>query len=164
MSTLKVKTSSDTIFFRTHVARRRTLHHKVYYVCLKVFRVSLYVLSQLLTFWQFINKCENILGPKLNSVEDFWQMVWQENILLIAMVTNLTEGSSVRIFLTSTCVLLCRLSALAKVTYWDHYLSSCVVDLRRRRRRHKNILSHFLPEPHRPASWYSAQSMENCIV
>ncbi|XP_078330009.1 receptor-type tyrosine-protein phosphatase gamma-like [Crassostrea virginica] len=35
-------------------------------------------------------------GPKLNTVEDFWQMVWQENILLIAMVTNLTEGSSIK--------------------------------------------------------------------
>nr|XP_022311339.1 receptor-type tyrosine-protein phosphatase alpha-like isoform X2 [Crassostrea virginica] len=35
-------------------------------------------------------------GPKMNTVEDFWQMVWQENILLIAMVTNLTEGSSIK--------------------------------------------------------------------
>ena len=104
---MKVKTSPDTCFsFRMQVVRRRrTLHHKVYFEFWEVFRVPLYVLlSQLLIFWQFINKYVYFLGPKLNTVEDFWRMVWQENILLIAMVTNLTEGSSVRVFLTSNCV------------------------------------------------------------
>nr|XP_022306195.1 receptor-type tyrosine-protein phosphatase epsilon-like [Crassostrea virginica] len=31
-------------------------------------------------------------GPKPNTVADFWKMVWQEHVSVIAMVTNLTEG------------------------------------------------------------------------
>nr|XP_034322333.1 receptor-type tyrosine-protein phosphatase alpha-like [Crassostrea gigas] len=31
-------------------------------------------------------------GPKPKTVGDFWQMVWQENVFVIAMVTNLKEG------------------------------------------------------------------------
>nr|XP_022305423.1 receptor-type tyrosine-protein phosphatase epsilon-like [Crassostrea virginica] len=32
-------------------------------------------------------------GPKPNTVADHWLMVWQENVRVIAMLTNLTEGS-----------------------------------------------------------------------
>ncbi|XP_072173083.1 receptor-type tyrosine-protein phosphatase epsilon-like [Diadema setosum] len=31
-------------------------------------------------------------GPKNNTISDFWRMVWQEKIRVIAMVTNLEEG------------------------------------------------------------------------
>lgn len=34
-------------------------------------------------------------GPKPETVGDFWQMVWQENVFVIAMVTNLKEGDKV---------------------------------------------------------------------
>ena len=54
-------------------------------------------------FLIYITKYVCIVGPKLNTVEDFWQMIWQKNILLIAMVTNLTEGSSVSIAYISLC-------------------------------------------------------------
>ncbi|XP_078330778.1 receptor-type tyrosine-protein phosphatase epsilon-like [Crassostrea virginica] len=35
-------------------------------------------------------------GPKRNTVADFWKMVWQERVSVIAMVTNLTEGEKTK--------------------------------------------------------------------
>lgn len=34
-------------------------------------------------------------GPKPKTVGGFWQMIWQENVFVIAMVTNLKEGDKV---------------------------------------------------------------------
>ncbi|XP_065344384.1 tyrosine-protein phosphatase 4-like [Cloeon dipterum] len=31
-------------------------------------------------------------GPRVNTLDDFWRMVWQEKVPLIVMVTNLLEG------------------------------------------------------------------------
>ncbi|XP_061190061.1 receptor-type tyrosine-protein phosphatase T-like [Saccostrea echinata] len=35
-------------------------------------------------------------GPKENTLEDFWSMIWQENISNIVMLTNLREGEKIK--------------------------------------------------------------------
>nr|XP_022311501.1 uncharacterized protein LOC111116789 isoform X2 [Crassostrea virginica] len=35
-------------------------------------------------------------GPKPNTILDFWKMVWQENVYVIVMVTNLKEGRKLK--------------------------------------------------------------------
>nr|XP_022308537.1 receptor-type tyrosine-protein phosphatase T-like isoform X2 [Crassostrea virginica] len=37
-------------------------------------------------------------GPKQNTVDDFWKMIWQEDINSIVMLTNLKEGDKVKCF------------------------------------------------------------------
>jgi len=37
----------------------------------------------------------NLLGPKNITIKDFWQMIWQENVEVIVMVTKLEEGRKV---------------------------------------------------------------------
>lgn len=34
-------------------------------------------------------------GPKENTLNDFWQMIWEQNVLIIAMLTGLKEGDKV---------------------------------------------------------------------
>ncbi|XP_049826654.1 receptor-type tyrosine-protein phosphatase epsilon-like isoform X1 [Aethina tumida] len=36
-------------------------------------------------------------GPKANTVNDFWRMIWQENVKHIVMVANLIEGQKKRV-------------------------------------------------------------------
>lgn len=45
-------------------------------------------------------------GPKSSTIEDFWQMVWQEDVYVIAMVTNLSEGGTVCLLSTYFVLLL----------------------------------------------------------
>lgn len=42
-----------------------------------------------------------VTGPIVSTIEDLWQMVWQEDVYVIAMVTNLSEGGTVWFFLES---------------------------------------------------------------
>ena len=35
-------------------------------------------------------------GPLLGTITDFWRLVWQEGVQIIAMVTNIKEHSSVK--------------------------------------------------------------------
>ncbi|KAI4465564.1 receptor-type tyrosine-protein phosphatase [Holotrichia oblita] len=36
-------------------------------------------------------------GPKTNTINDFWQMVWQENVEYIIMIANITEGGKKKV-------------------------------------------------------------------
>lgn len=36
-------------------------------------------------------------GPKPTTVKDFWQMIWQENIHTIVMLTGIIEGKKVSV-------------------------------------------------------------------
>ena len=38
----------------------------------------------------------NCTGPLPHTVIDFWQLVWQEKVNTVAMVTNLKEGMKVK--------------------------------------------------------------------
>ncbi|XP_078328948.1 receptor-type tyrosine-protein phosphatase gamma-like isoform X1 [Crassostrea virginica] len=37
-------------------------------------------------------------GPKENTVNDFWRMVWQQNVTQIIMLTNIMEGGKIKCF------------------------------------------------------------------
>lgn len=34
-------------------------------------------------------------GPRPNTIDDFWRMIWQQNVNLIIMVTSLIENGKV---------------------------------------------------------------------
>lgn len=36
-----------------------------------------------------------LIGPKINTIIDFWRMVWQENVHQIIMLTNIIEDGKV---------------------------------------------------------------------
>lgn len=40
--------------------------------------------------------CLNLSGPKEETVNDFWRMIWEQNTVTIVMVTNLKERKEVR--------------------------------------------------------------------
>lgn len=42
--------------------------------------------------FSFISK-----GPKPKTIADFWTMIWQEDVCSIVCLTNLTEGTKVRV-------------------------------------------------------------------
>lgn len=73
-------------------------------------------INNLLSFsWQGYGGEEKVYiatqGPIVNTVSDFWRMVWQERSPIIVMITNIEEMNEVMvlhivyIFLYSGCIL-----------------------------------------------------------
>lgn len=52
-----------------------------------------------ISFQGYLNKRAYIAtqGPKPNTVNDFWRMIWQKDVRVICMLTNIVEGSTVLI-------------------------------------------------------------------
>lgn len=51
--------------------------------------------------------CLQLIGPKQNTLSDFWHMIWQENVFQIVMLTNLREG--IKVCIAFDCVNICEL-------------------------------------------------------
>lgn len=47
-------------------------------------------------------------GPKQNTVDDFWWMIWQENVEQVVMLTNIMEGDKVKASLLCAFCLICQ--------------------------------------------------------
>ena len=43
------------------------------------------------------------VGPIQNTIEDFWEMVWEQKSPMIIMLTRLVEGTKVRKSVSFTC-------------------------------------------------------------
>lgn len=54
----------------------------------------LYLGTGVYMLFSFISK-----GPKPKTIADFWTMIWQEDVCNIVCLTNLTEGTKVRVYL-----------------------------------------------------------------
>lgn len=54
------------------------------------------ILSFLALFFIFQSSLLATLGPKEETVNDFWRMIWEQNTATIVMVTNLKERKEVR--------------------------------------------------------------------
>lgn len=60
---------------------------------------SIEALIELLTFLQGYQKDRAYIatqGPMANTVNDFWRMIWQKDVRVICMLTNVVEDSTVR--------------------------------------------------------------------
>jgi len=50
------------------------------------------------SYFSFVFKKNAILGPLQSTVKDFWRMIWQENIAIIVMTTNIRETGTMKCF------------------------------------------------------------------
>ena len=64
-----------------------------------------------------INVYEFLTGPTNSTMNDFWKMVWQENVTQIVMLTNLMENGKVDYVINLQRLL--HFSAIKKSNYKD---------------------------------------------
>ena len=60
---------------------------------------------------------EFLTGPQNSTINDFWKMVWQENVTQIVMLTNLMENGKVDYVINLQRLL--HFSAIKKSNYKD---------------------------------------------
>ena len=92
-----MKTYTDNVIVDSFVA--------IYVILLSLLLIFKLYLAAFLTNTIFVHECTTndnyhyIIGPKENTVKDFWRMVWQQNVTQIVMLTNIMEGGKVRRFI-----------------------------------------------------------------
>ena len=94
---LSIKSNELYFHLRTLINPRSILQRKVYLSLERKYvkhrfinlRMNKLVYNFQLIFFQ---------GPKQNTLNDFWAMIWQEHVTQIVMLTNLQEETKVRGF------------------------------------------------------------------
>jgi protein tyrosine phosphatase len=68
-------------------------------VDIKIKNEVIYLLKVNKNKWfKFSNDNFILLGPLQNTVKDFWRMIWQENITIIVMTTNIRESGTMKCY------------------------------------------------------------------
>lgn len=80
--------------------------------------VVIRVKTDLLFCWQGYGGEEKVYiatqGPIVNTVTDFWRMVWQEHSPIIVMITNIEEMNEVML-LHPVCIFICTLADIFSI-------------------------------------------------
>ena len=67
------------------------LNFSIYVNSINVYKYNLFGYLQEIHLKSHFAPVYCIAGPKKHTIQDFWQMVWQEKVDIIVMVTNLEE-------------------------------------------------------------------------
>ncbi|KAJ7999680.1 hypothetical protein DPEC_G00196920 [Dallia pectoralis] len=83
-------------------------HSRVHLLSLEGVPDSDFINASLINGYQEKNKFIAAQGPKEETVNDFWRMIWEQNTATIVMVTNLKERKEKSIQRQSLCVSQCK--------------------------------------------------------